>query len=694
MRKVLVFSLFLFALAFCYAQQPQEEKKTARVVLYKQGLGYVEKYVNVEGDASIELIFDEKDIPDVLNSLVVVDLGGGVVTNIGYESKTPREKLLSEVLGGRDVAGLVGILTLFKGAQAVFQTAGAEIQGRIAGVEEYQKNKEQKSWRVTVMRDNGNIETFDIFDITSFKLSDELLQKDLQKYLKLYSEVFRKEQKKIVINTKGQGKRQVFIAYTLELPVWKTTHRFVLRGNKALCQSWAVVDNTTMEEWKDVNMTLVCGVPVTFQYDIYSPLFTLRQKISPTQSVAAPVEKPEEPYVSEEEGRVGAPGAPMAQKEDTMALRKKAWGDKENEDSEKSFALKEPAPGARAALAMEKLASSVQSAIATATVGDYFIYNIAHKVSVGSKSSAMIPIVNKDMTSRKVAYWKYGSGLVSPYQAVEITNETGLVLDAGPVTLFEEGNYLGNAMMNRLQKGEKTLLLYALDQSLKVSDEWGKETTSAYLAVARDGYMVIKRWRIGQMKFKIENTADEERLLILDYPKASGWDVLNDKSTYTEKDNYLRFEIKAAAKKTTEFELKLRRDDSQTFYLYNLSDKDIIFFFNERWINDKQKEQLMEIVKIRSQMYTTQQQMSQTQQQIRDIFDDQTRLRENIKTLTGDGVAEREMRNSYVTKFKEQETKLAQLREQLSGLQAKLNELSAKLSDYISRIVFENTLEK
>ncbi|MCX7703398.1 MAG: hypothetical protein N2234_04765, partial [Planctomycetota bacterium] len=310
MRRFFVFVLFILAVAFLYAQQPAETK-TGRVVLYKQGLGYVEKTVTVDGDASIELIFDEKDIPDVLNSLVVVDLGGGVVTSIGYESKTPREKLLSEVLGGRDVAGLVGILTLFKGAETVFQTAGTEIRGRIAGVEQYQKTKEMTSWRVTVMKDSGTIEGFDISDVTSFKLVDELLQKDLQKYLKLYSEAFRKEQKKIVINTKGQGKRQVFLSYTIELPVWKTTHRFVVKGNKALCQSWAVVDNTTMEEWKDVNMTLVCGVPVTFQYDIYSPLFTLRQKISPTQSVAAPVAEPQAP-------------APMAAVEKEMKERRRS----------------------------------------------------------------------------------------------------------------------------------------------------------------------------------------------------------------------------------------------------------------------------------------------------------------------------------------------------------------------------------
>ena len=687
MRKVVCVGLCLAALLLCYAEPKENDIKTSRVVLYKQGLGYVEKVVTVDGDASIELIFDEKDIPDVLNSLVVVDLGGGTVTSIGYESKTPREKLLSEVLGGRDVGGLCSILKLFKGAEAHIATAGRELKGRIAGVEPYQKARELSSWRVAVVKETGEVEAFDIGDITSFRLLDASLQKDLQRYLKLYSEAFRKEQKKIVIRTKGRGKRRVFIAYTIELPVWKTTHRFIVRGDKALCQSWAVVDNTTMEEWKDVDMTLVCGVPVTFQFDIYSPLFTHRQRISPSKVAAAPVARPEPPSMRKADV-------------ERLSRKRKGYGydemrrlREESEKEERYFGKKVP-PGARAALAMDKLASSVQAAIETATVSDYFIYNIAHKTTVGSKSSAMIPIVNKETPCRKVAFWRYGSGLVSPYQALEVVNETGLVLDGGPVTIFEAGNFLGNAIMKRLQTGEKTLLMYALDQSLKVRYEWGKETTSAYLAVAKDGYLIIKRWRIGQLRIKVENTSNEGKVLLLEYPKQSGWDVLNEKGTYTEKDGYLRFEMKAEPKKMTEFIIKLRRDDSQTFYLTNISERDIKFFFSSRWLNEKQKEQLMEIVRLRTEMQKIQNEMSRVQREIKEIFDDQSRLRENIKTLTGDSVSERELRSSYVNKFREQEKKLGELRGKLRSLRTDYHRTSRKLSEYVSRILFENRLKK
>ena len=687
MRKVVCVGLCLMALLLCYAEPKENDIKTSRVVLYKQGLGYVEKVITVDGDASIELIFDEKDIPDVLNSLVVVDLGGGTITSIGYESKTPREKLLSEVLGGRDVAGLCSILKLFKGAEAHIATAGRELKGRIAGVEQYQKARELSSWRVALVKETGEVEAFDIGDITSFKLMDASLQKDLQKYLKLYSEAFRKEQKKIVIRTKGRGKRRVFIAYTIELPVWKTTHRFVIRGDKALCQSWAVVDNTTMEEWKDVDMTLVCGVPVTFQYDIYSPLFTHRQKISPSRVAAAPVAEPAEPRPAKAKGF-------YAKKQKEALSRRARKLDEAMEGEKDVWGGREAVPGGRAALAMDKLASSVQAAIATATVGDYFIYNIAHKTTVGSKSSAMIPIVNKETPCRRVAFWRYGSGLLSPYQALEVVNETGLVLDGGPVTIFEAGNFLGNAIMKRLQTGEKTLLMYALDQSLKVRYEWGKETTSAYLAVAKDGYLIIKRWRIGQLKIKCENTSEEKKILLLEYPKQSGWDVLNEKETYTEKDGYLRFEVKVEPKKTTEFVIKLRRDDSQTFYLTNISERDIKFFFSSRWLNEEQKEQLMEIVRLRTEMHKIQNEMSRIQREIREIFDDQSRLRENIKTLTGDSVSERELRSSYVNKFREQEKRLGELRTKLRSLQTDYYRTSRKLSEYVSRILFENKLEK
>src|SRR5207302_317718 len=93
-------------------------------------------------------------------------------------------------------------------------------------------------------------------------------------------------QKKVVsLNFKGEGKRNVKVGYVVENPMWKASYRLVLGGknrkNGPLLQGWALVENTSDEDWKDVRMALVSGRPISFQMDLYQPLFIPRPTVEP-----------------------------------------------------------------------------------------------------------------------------------------------------------------------------------------------------------------------------------------------------------------------------------------------------------------------------------------------------------------------------------------------------------------------------
>ena len=67
------------------------------------------------------------------------------------------------------------------------------------------------------------------------------------------------------------------MGYIQETPVWKTTYRLVLRDKeKPFLQGWAIVENTSEEDWNNVNLTLVSGRPISFTMDLYQPLYVPR----------------------------------------------------------------------------------------------------------------------------------------------------------------------------------------------------------------------------------------------------------------------------------------------------------------------------------------------------------------------------------------------------------------------------------
>ena len=66
-----------------------------RVVLYKNGVGYFEHLGRVRGNQDVTIDFTSGQLNDVVKSLTVLDLAGGRITGVGYNSEAPLGRRLS-----------------------------------------------------------------------------------------------------------------------------------------------------------------------------------------------------------------------------------------------------------------------------------------------------------------------------------------------------------------------------------------------------------------------------------------------------------------------------------------------------------------------------------------------------------------------------------------------------------------------
>src|SRR5580704_12558009 len=88
------------------------------VVFYKHGVGYFEREGNVENDAVLSLTFKHGEVSDVLKSLTILDLDGGHVTAVSYDSTKPIDQLLSEIaITIPDAGSLSALVPQLKGAR-------------------------------------------------------------------------------------------------------------------------------------------------------------------------------------------------------------------------------------------------------------------------------------------------------------------------------------------------------------------------------------------------------------------------------------------------------------------------------------------------------------------------------------------------------------------------------------------------
>src|ERR1700733_16289023 len=65
-----------------------------RVVLYKNGVGYFEHLGRVRGNQDIHIDFTSGQLNDALASLTVLDLDGGRVSGVSYNSTAPFDRRL------------------------------------------------------------------------------------------------------------------------------------------------------------------------------------------------------------------------------------------------------------------------------------------------------------------------------------------------------------------------------------------------------------------------------------------------------------------------------------------------------------------------------------------------------------------------------------------------------------------------
>lgn len=75
----------------------------------------------------------------------------------------------------------------------------------------------------------------------------------------------------MTLETADVKNARVLLTYVTEAPAWKPSYRVVVGdGGKVMLEGWAVVDNTTSEDWKGVLVGVGASSALAFRYDLWS----------------------------------------------------------------------------------------------------------------------------------------------------------------------------------------------------------------------------------------------------------------------------------------------------------------------------------------------------------------------------------------------------------------------------------------
>lgn len=660
--------------AFLAAATMAAELPVRQVTLYKHGIGYFERAGQLGPGESARLDFKASEMNDVLKSLTVEEKGGGKITGLRYDSSEPLAEKLAEFpfkLG--DAQPLSAVLDQLKGARVELKlgpetVAGAIVSGRVVPASDKQPEHEQ----LTLMLDNSDLRGFDLGAVASLRFSDPTLQTQFKDYLATLINARSKEKRSVYIDSTDAKARQIIADYTIPTPIWKSSYRLIFdQAAQPTLEGWAIVDNTTGEDWNNIQLSLVSGRPISFVSRLYEPRYITR----PTAEL--PEERAQAPVVHEgaiedaEKAKLYRPSAGLAAP--VVGGVPGAMAEVRQFDAGRLLAPR------------ASVTSSISSTAATRELGELFEYRIPTPVTVKKNQSAMLPFLQQKIEARKLLIYADQSS-AHPMNAAELTNSSGKTLDGGPITVYDGGAYGGEALMETLKAGDKRLISYGVDLGTRITTQFDSKGEIVREIHMRRGVLTSRVAAQETRTYTIRNVDQKAKTLIIEHPARYQYSLL-DLKPWEKTANAYRFEVKLAPGATEKFPVAEERVFENSFALVNLTPDVLLTYIQNKNLSDAARKQLQQVADRKQQIADTNAEIRQAQSRISSLTQDQERIRQNINSLNQVSGQQQQVQ-SYARKLASQESELATLRDQVAALERKRGTLEAELNSLILKMEF------
>jgi hypothetical protein len=198
-----------------------------RVILYKTGVGYFEHLGQVRGDQTVQIDFTSSQLNDVLQSLTVLDLNGGRIAGVNYNSEAPLSQRLGMLrLPLEERTDLSKFYATLRGARLEVRSGTTAITGRLLSVERKTRVSGGTTLEVdlaTLVSDSGEVRSVELTPAVSVRLAERDVTQEVGSYLSLLASMRQADLRRMSITTAGTGERQLYVSYISEVPIWKTT---------------------------------------------------------------------------------------------------------------------------------------------------------------------------------------------------------------------------------------------------------------------------------------------------------------------------------------------------------------------------------------------------------------------------------------------------------------------------------------
>ena len=635
-----------------------DELALRRVLLSTGGVGYFEYEARVDGDAELSLTVRLDQVDDVLKSLVVYD-DTGRLGEVSLPGREPLREAFRELpFGPEALESPVALLDALRGAE-VDSIGARDVAGRIVAVtpEAAQLPNGQGTvvrHRLSLMTDDG-LQQLIVEDSDAIRFADSDLQAQVGAALAALARHGRQDRRVLTVHLAGEEERTVRVAYVVEAPLWKTSYRLTMAGDPAtargLLQGWAVVENLSGEDWRDVELTVVSGNPVTFRQALYDAYYVDRPEV--------PVEVLGRVLPPVDEGTVRMPAgatlgrAPVAPAPGVaMPAQPEAQRGFAAEAADAMAMPTRPAPTEAQLMAAEGEEAATQVA-----------FRFPEPISVEAGHTVLVPIVSTALPAERLSVYTASVHARHPLASVRLVNDSGVGLPPGVLTLYEraaEGasaDFVGEARLATLPAGDARLVSYAVDQKVTVDRLEGETRTIARGSIV-DGVLRVVVTDRRSTQYTIAGAPQEDRVVVVEQPRLAGWELVAPDGFEVEAgEAHYRLTVEVPAGETIVLDAVLERPREETYELWQLRPDQVAFFANSAELPSEVRAAIESLSRYQSDIAEAERRLQRAEAETLRVVEEQARVRDNLSAVPRDS----DLYRRYLATMAQQEDELARL---------------------------------
>lgn len=661
-----------------------------RMVLYKHGVGFFERFGRLVDSDRAELTFKPDEMNDVLKSLAAFPQGSAQVVTVSYETLEEKDAAIANAaiqLG--DSTTLLDLLKALRGRavrlhladhndstseiQGVRTTGGEfALTGTLVGVDAPPVNPAALDETLVSLVTSGldaescpALRTYCLRQVRGVDILDPQSGNDLRYVLELSR---TSSDKRSVTLLLSEANQDLLVNYVAPTPTWRVSYRLIYvpdTGDRPETQDtgqlhlqgWGIVNNQLDEDLENVELTLVAGQPISFVYDLYTPRFVERPKVG-------------------EEART-LPGPVLFDEALEEADFDLGMMNPNFEEFDTSTVFSEPEPTAARRAIKRDLAGTAQVQTTGIAKGELFEYRVQAPVTIKRGQSAMVPILNAAIAGRKEHIYNAEKMAKHPVVTLSAHNHSGLTLERGPVTVLEGDNYVGEAVITFTPVEGEFFVPYAVDLGVNITENPSREEKTA--AIRLDRKHLIHDWyAMRHTEYVIENRNPEAITLVIEQRILANYELFDSPEPFARTADFQRWRLQVAPRATQRFQVHERTLISRHEEIGDLSHRLLQRYLQERFIDQALFQDLQGIVGLYQAQRDQQHQIDQQTRKRDRLLQEQQQVAQKLQNLGREG-DEGELRSRFVAKMQSIEDESDRLAAAIARLETQQQQTQAQI---------------